>query len=44
MKGVKSFRAASTKLEGIEVAHTIHKRQFTSTEQSAFQQFTALAG
>ena len=44
MKGFKSFRSASATLEGIEVAHMIHKRQFDSSGQSAFQQFAALAG
>ena len=44
MKGFKSFDSASATLEGIEVAHMIHKRQFEATGQSAFQQFAALAG
>jgi len=44
MKGFKSFNSASATLEGIEVAHMIHKRQFKATGQSAFQQFAALAG
>ena len=43
MKGFKSFNSASATLEGIEVAHMIHKRQFEATGQSAFQQFAALA-
>ena len=44
MKGFKSFRSASATLEGFEVAHMIHKRQFDSSGQSAFQQFAALTG
>ena len=44
IKGFKSFNSASATLEGIEVAHMIHKRQFKTTGQSAFQQFAALAG
>ena len=44
MKGFKSFNSASATLEGIEVAHLIHKRQFEATGQSAFQQFAPLAG
>ena len=44
MKGFKSFNSASATLEGIEVTHMIHKRQFKATGQSAFQQFAALAG
>ena len=31
-------------MEGIEVAHMIRKRQFETSDQSAFQQFAALAG
>ena len=44
MKGFKSFISASATLEGIEVAHMIHKQQFGVSGQSAFQQFAALAG
>ena len=44
MMGFKSFRSASATLQGIEVAHMIRKRQFGITTQSAFQQFSALAG
>ena len=43
MRGFKSFRSASATLDGIEVAHMIHKRQFSTSGQSAFQQFAALA-
>ncbi|MVA56854.1 IS6 family transposase [Agrobacterium vitis] len=43
MKGFKSFRCASATLDGIEVAHMIRKLQFSTTGQSAFQQFAALA-
>jgi putative transposase len=44
MKGFKSFSSASAKLEGIEVAHMIRKRQFETSGQSPFQQFSALSG
>ena len=44
MKGFKSFRSASATLDGIEVAHMIRKKQFGTPGQSAFQQFSALAG
>lgn len=44
MKGFKSFISASATLEGIEVAHMIRKQQFEVSDQSAFQQFAALAG
>ncbi|MGO6884548.1 DDE-type integrase/transposase/recombinase, partial [Rhizobium ruizarguesonis] len=43
MKGFKSFQSASATLDGIEVAHMIGKRQFSTSGQSAFQQFAALA-
>jgi putative transposase len=43
MKGFKSFQSASATLDGIEVAHMIHKRQFSPSGQPAFQQFAALA-
>ncbi|NTG05141.1 IS6 family transposase [Agrobacterium rhizogenes] len=43
MKGFKSFQSASATLDGIEVAHMIRKRQFSTNGQSAFQQFAALA-
>nr|WP_225039957.1 IS6 family transposase [Rhizobium sp. T1473]MCA0804326.1 IS6 family transposase [Rhizobium sp. T1473] len=43
MKGFKSFQSASATLDGIEVAHMIRKRQFSTSGQSAFQQFAALA-
>ncbi|MDR6903860.1 transposase-like protein [Rhizobium miluonense] len=43
MKGFKSFQSASATLDGIEVAHMIRKRQFSASDQSAFQQFAALA-
>lgn len=44
MKGFKSFKSASATLEGIEVAHMIRKRQFETSGQSAFEQFSELAG
>lgn len=44
MLGFKAFHSASTKLEGIEVAHMIRERQLCITNQSAFQQYPALAG
>jgi putative transposase len=44
MMGFKSFRSASTTLQGIEIAHMIRKRQYGRTTQSAFQQFATLAG
>ncbi|WP_376764871.1 hypothetical protein [Roseovarius sp. A-2] len=44
MKGLKSFGSASVTLVGIEVAHTIRKGQFEAPGQSAFQQFSGLAG
>lgn len=44
MMGFKSFRSASATLQGIEIAHMICKRQFGRIDQSAFQQFAALAG
>lgn len=43
MKGFKSFRSASATLDGIEVTQMIRKQQFSTTGQSAFQQFAALA-
>lgn len=43
MKGFKSFRSASATLDGIEVAHMIRKRQFSNSDQPAFQQFADLA-
>lgn len=43
MKGFKSFQSVSATLDGIEVAHMIRKRQFSTNGQSAFQQFAALA-
>ena len=43
MKGFKSFQSASATLDGIEVAHMIRKRQLSTSGQSAFQQFAALA-
>lgn len=43
MKGFKSFQSASATLDGIEVAHMIRKCQFSTSCQSAFQQFAALA-
>ena len=43
MKGFKSFQSASATLDGIEVAHMIRKHQFSTSGQSAFQQFSALA-
>jgi len=42
-KGFKSFQSASATLDGIEVVHMIRKRQFSTSGQSAFQQFAALA-
>ena len=43
MKGFKSFQSASATLDSIEVVHMIRKRQFSTSGQSAFQQFAALA-
>lgn len=43
MKGFKSFQSASATLDGIEVAHMIRKQQCSTSGQSAFQQFSALA-
>ena len=43
MRGFKSFPSASATLDGIEVAHMIRKHQFPASDQSAFQQFAALA-
>ena len=43
MKGFKSFHSASATLDGIEVAHMIHKNQFDMSEASPFKQFAALA-
>jgi len=43
MKGFKSFQSASATLDGIDVAHMIRKQQFSTSGQSAFQQFAALA-
>lgn len=40
-RGVEVDHAA---LEGIEVTHMIHKREFDSSDQPPFQQFAALAG
>jgi putative transposase len=44
LMGFKSFHSASATLQGIEIAHMIHKRQFGTNGQSAFQQFAAFAG
>lgn len=44
MKGFKFLGSASATLDGVEVAHMIHKRQFEVSGQSPFQQFAALAG
>jgi putative transposase len=44
MKGFKSFQSASATLDGMEVAYMIRKHQFSTSGQSAFQQFVALAG
>lgn len=44
MMGFKSFYSASATLKGIEVARMIWKQQFGKANQSAFQQFAALAG
>ncbi|NKJ36411.1 putative transposase [Rhizobium sp. SG570] len=43
MKGFKFFQSASATLDGIEVAHIIRKRQFSTNGQPALKQFTALA-
>jgi putative transposase len=43
MKGFKFFQSASATLDGIEVAHMIRKRQFSTNGQFALKQFTALA-
>nr|WP_260690777.1 transposase [Rhizobium leguminosarum] len=43
MKGFKSSQSASATPDGIEVAHMIRKRQFSTSGRSAFQQFAALA-
>ncbi|BCH67504.1 IS6 family transposase (plasmid) [Agrobacterium vitis] len=43
MKGFKRFQSASATLDGIEVAHMIRKQQFSTSVQSTFQQFSALA-
>jgi putative transposase len=43
MKGFKSYQSASATRDGIEVAHMIRKRQFSTSGQSAFQQFAPLA-
>ena len=43
MKGFKSIGSASATLDGIKVAHMIRKQQFGTSEQPAFQQFSALA-
>ena len=43
MRGFKSFQSASATLDGIELAHMIRKRQFSTNGQSPFQQFAALA-
>lgn len=43
MKGFKSFQSASAPLDGSEVADMIHKQQFSTSGQLAFQQFAALA-
>jgi putative transposase len=40
MKGFKFFQSASATLDGIEVAHIIRKRQFSTNGQSALKQFT----
>jgi putative transposase len=41
MKGFRSFPSASATLDGIEVAHMLRKHQFSTSGQSAFQQFAA---
>ncbi|MEF3129658.1 IS6 family transposase [Rhizobium leguminosarum] len=43
MNGFKSFQSASATLDSIEVTHVIRKRQFSTSGQSAFQQFATLA-
>ena len=43
MMGFKAFHSAFATLEGIEVAHMIRKQQFGTSEDTAFQQFAALA-
>nr|WP_070165841.1 DDE-type integrase/transposase/recombinase [Agrobacterium vitis] len=43
MKGLQTFWSASATLDGIEVAHMIRKQQFSTSGQSAFKQFSALA-
>jgi putative transposase len=43
MKGFKSLQAASATLDGIEVVHMIRKHLFSTSGQSPFQQFAALA-
>jgi len=42
-EGLQIPPAASAILDGIEVAHMTCKRQFSTSGQSAFQQFTTLA-
>ena len=44
MKGLKSFASEQATLAGIETAHMIRKGQLTGREESALQQFKALAG
>jgi putative transposase len=44
MKGFKSFASAQATLAGIDTAHTTRKGQRVGKEQSAVQQFKALAG
>ena len=44
MKGFKSFASAPATLAGIETAQMIRKGQLAGKEQSAVQQFKALAG
>jgi putative transposase len=41
---MKGFKSALATLEGIEVAHMIRKRQFETSGQSVFKQFSVLAG
>jgi putative transposase len=41
--GFKAFHSANAKLDGIEMAHMIRKRQFANNQLPAHQQFMALA-
>lgn len=43
MLGFKAFQSASATLAGIEVAHTIRKKQFANDNRSPFQVFAELA-